>query len=234
MKQPAEMITGQDLLSTLQDLVRSRKICRMEIPDTEYGWFTVFLDLEGNRKQQCLVVDRVPGIEKALDRASKPVVAFEFLEKGGIPCRFRTEVTASDGHCIRVEAPEVIQRIQRRNFFRMKAPLGSEVILRENLHAEQRGTLRDYSLGGVAILLDPPPNKKVGDPMRDLLLRIPRGRDCLEIQVRLALVRRTSTDVSGRFLCALEFAEMEEPARELLWHHLLEEQRSSIRRFREL
>ncbi len=234
MKEAAEMITGQDLLSTLRDLVRSRKICRMEIPGTDFSWFTLLLGLEKKRNASFLFVHRVPGFEKALRRSSEPVIAFEFLESGGIPCRFRTYVSTFDSRSIRVEVPEVIQRVQRRSFFRMKAPLGSEVLFRGNPGGEERGTVKDYSLGGAAVLVSPHSPKGIGERIEDLLLRIPREKESFDIRVRLALVRRISTDISGRLLCALEFIEMEEGERESLWHHLIEEQRSSIRKVREL
>lgn len=234
MTMSGEMITGQDLLSALLGLIRSRKICRMEIPDTDLAWFTVLLDLEKRGKELCLAVDWVPGFEEALPPDREPVVAFEFLETGGIPCRFKTMVSASDGRSIRVKVPETIQRVQRREYFRMKAPLGSEVILRGNSNREQKGTIKDYSLGGVAIFLERPFAEDMGESIEDLVLKIPREKERLEVRVRLALLRRTSLDISGRVVCALEFMEMEDAARELLWHHLLEEQRSSLRRVRGL
>lgn len=206
----------------------------MEIPETDFAWFTILLDLEKKRKELFLVVDWVPGFEKALSRDLEPVVFFEFLENGGIPCRFRSRVSSYEGHTIRVKVPETIQRVQRRECFRMRALSGSEVILHENPDREQRATIRDYSLGGVAVFLDRPFAKALGERVKDLLLRIRGDEGSLEVLVPLAIVRRISTDTSGKLVCALEFIEMEDAARESLWHHLLEEQRSSIRRFRRI
>jgi c-di-GMP-binding flagellar brake protein YcgR len=234
MEKEGEAITGGLLLSTLRDLVHSRKICRMEIPHTEYGWFTVLLDVAGEGSRASLWIDRVSGFDQALAQSKGREVSIEFLEKGAIPCWFQSRVLKSDKAGIEVRVPEVLYRVQRRHFFRMKAPLGSEAVFYLGPGKEKRGSVKDYSLGGVALFLDPAGAPPLGEQVTDLRLRVLGAKGGLEVSVPLATVRRISHDPSGRVLCAIEFLKMAETARESLWRHLLEEQRASIQRFGEV
>ena len=135
MDEPIEMISGQKLIETLYEWIDSRRICKMEIPDTGYGWFTLLSGLQIQPGSQYLLIDRVADFEKALSHSQRQEVSLEVLEKNGIRCQFKTRVVKCGPSDIRAELPDAIRRIQRRASFRISALSGTEITF--HIHPEK-------------------------------------------------------------------------------------------------
>ena len=234
MDQPSEMISGQKLIETLHEWIDSRRICKMEIPETSYGWFTLLSGLQDQAGSQYLLIDKVADFEKAISHSQRQEVSLEILEKNGIRCQFKTRVVKCSPTEIRAELPDVVHRIQRRASFRISALSGTEITFHIHPEKEEKANVKDYTLGGVAFFLEKDMKLNIGDKVATIHLRLPQRRDFSTIHIPSAVVRRIELDSNGKSLCALEFLEIPEDSKQQLWNHMIDTQRSLIRKLKRI
>ncbi len=227
---PVEIVEGRRLIETLQGLIDSRKMCRMEIPHTDYGWITLLLGLERGSGSGYLLVDKVTGFERILSRYPSREISLEFLEKDGVPCQFSTRVVECDGKVIRMELPRSISRMQKRKSFRIRARSGAEILFHREDGKEGRGKVKDYSLGGVSFIMETFLEMRIGEELSQIALRIPWENRSAGFDITRAVVKRLENHSPGKVVCALEFLEMPGTVRELLWRHLFEEERVALQK----
>jgi c-di-GMP-binding flagellar brake protein YcgR len=231
MDQP-EIIYGEKLLEMLKVLSESRRFCKMEIPHTNYGWITLVLGLQPVGSLNYLLIDKVAGFEQRLSRSQNQEISVEFLETDGVPCQFKARVFECRPEAIWVELPTSLYRIQKRKFFRVKARLGTAIVFHLDQAMEEKADVKDYSLGGVAFFMDRHLKLTVGDQLKEVELRIPQRSERINFHIPLATVRRLEPQMGGKDICALEFLEMSDATRELLWRHIFREQRMFLRKTR--
>lgn len=229
MDQP-EIIYGEKLLEMLKVLSESRRFCKMEIPHTNYGWITLVLGLQPVGRLNYLLIDKVAGFEQRLSRSLNQEISVEFLETDGVPCQFRARVFECRPEAIWVELPTSLYRIQKRRFFRVKARLGTAIVFHLDQAIEEKASVKDYSLGGVAFFMDRHLKLAVGDQPKEMELRIPQRNGSVSFHIPLATVIRIEPQIGGKDICALEFSEIPEATREQLWRHIFKEQRLFLRK----
>jgi c-di-GMP-binding flagellar brake protein YcgR len=230
MDSSVESIGGSEIKETLQDLVLSGQICKVEISRTPYSWLTPLSEVREDGEGILLLVDRIPDFEKALSASRRREVLIEYLGNDGVPCSFLSRVSEVDTRGIWVEFPERIQRDQKRKFFRLRAPSGTEIFFPGGAGEEEKGRVKDYSVGGVAFLIDKEVSLKPGDQLKNLRLCIPEGREVLKVSVPLAVVIRAEPDFfQGQTFYALEFLKLPEGVRKEFTRHIFEKQRNLVR-----
>ena len=230
MDPPIEIVEGRRLIEMLHGLVDSRKMCRMEIPHTDYGWITLLLGLQRGPGPGYLLIDQIAGFEKVFSHYPSREISMEFLERDGVPCRFSTRVVECQGKVIRTELPVSISRMQKRKSFRIRARSGAEILFHREGGREGRAKVKDYSLGGVSFFAETFLEIRIGEELTQIALRIPWENHSASFDIPRAVVRRLEDHSPGKVLCALEFLEMAGTAKELLWRHLFEEERVALQK----
>jgi len=230
MDPSAEILDGNRMVGTLRLAMDGRKLCRMEISDTKQGWITLILGIEPAGTSPHLLIDKVNGLEEALSESETKEILFEFMETDGVPCQFQTRVVKFHRSGCWMELPKWILRVQKRRFYRVKARLGTEIIFRVDREGQEKATVRDYSMGGVAFFLDRDRMLNIETQVTDVQLRIPQGDGWIEFYNALAVVRRVERHTTGKDICVLEFLGMSEGTKERLWKHIFEEQRMALKK----
>ena len=230
MDETAEIIEGQGLEEMLQWIIDSRRVCRMEIPRTQSSWLTLLLGFEQVGKGQFLMIDKVVGFEKFLSRSPDQEVSFDFIEKGGVSCQFKTRVVECHSRDFWVELPKSIRRLQRRRFYRVEARSETEIVFHLPSGEEEQAQVEDFSLGGVAFLTDRPLPLRAGDIVKGIDLAIFQGESWVRFHILQARVVRVDEPSFRRYRYAMEFSEMSDHTKELLWRHVFEEQRAFLRK----
>jgi c-di-GMP-binding flagellar brake protein YcgR len=235
-EQYTEIIAGDKVvMDTLRTLIDSRTICKMEFPRTKYSWITMLLDIRSANHSYYLLIDRVAGFETALSNNPNREVSLEFMDKGEVPCRFNIRVIASHQQAIWSELPKVIYRIQRRQYFRIEALLGTEITFRVGSSEEkERAKVKNYSAGGVAFFIEKDLRLGVGDLLNDIHLTVPEGVEWIVFDIPQATVRRVEPRSlhGGKTLCAIEFMEISKDTRDHLTSHIFKQERVVIQRLR--
>ena len=228
--QPQEIISGENVTQLLRNLISSRRLCKVRIPNTHYCWITLLSGMQEEGQSSLLLIDGLPAIERALSVSKEKEVAVEYQEPGGILCHFHSRVVKKSPQVIWVERPEAVYRVQRRTYYRLKAQGGTEIRFCLEPGKEEKAKVRDYSLGGIAILTENRLALKPDDQLKNLELKIPEEGGWLVFSIPLAVVRRTDRSEDA-FLYGLEFLQLPDPVRKKLARHIFEKQRLLLRKF---
>ncbi|MDI6762188.1 MAG: PilZ domain-containing protein [Thermodesulfobacteriota bacterium] len=230
MDESSERIDGDRMMEMLKGWIDSRRLCKMAIPDTDYAWITVILGIETRGPSPSLMVDKVKGTEKVISRYEKNGLHFEFLEKDGVSCWFKTRLIRSQPGTLQTELPESIFRMQRRRYVRIGARSGTEVLFQRNNGRMVSAKVRDYGLGGISFFTPPFFNLSMDELVGEIDLRIPNEKGWNRFHIPLARVKRLEKMSGGGGICVLEFVEIPETEKEQLWHYIFKEQRSLLRK----
>ncbi len=217
------------IIDTLQEAVDARAVLTMEYPGTQHKWITYLLEVE-YAKSPCLLIDRVRGFRNALERNRHREIFFEFKDKHKVPFAFKTGFVDLRGEGILVQMPTLLQRNQRRKYFRVETPAGSEISFVDALGNEPTGVLINIGGGGVAFLLKKKPDLTPGDVLGNPRLDIREGTKKFFFQIPGALVKRIEKWDFNKFLVALEFTEISEGTRKDVIGYVFERQRSILRK----
>jgi hypothetical protein len=223
------------VVSALQSLIDSQVRCTLGIPRTRYNWVTLLLGIRRSKDSYYLLIDKVSGFEAILSRFPDREVSMEFRDAVGVPCAFNTRVVAFRSGDILSQLPREIQRIQRRQYFRLEASLGTEMTFHVgDSDVAEKVTIRNYSAGGVAFFPEPGLRLEAGDLVTRIEIRIPRKTGVIQFDIPKGIVRRVeeSSLYGGRGLCAVEFLGVPIETRNLMISHIFKDQRVAIQRLR--
>jgi hypothetical protein len=236
MEQTTQLIQGEEVPLVLQTTIQSRQRVRMEIPGTAYSWITLLLGLEGGPGGPWLIIDQVAGFDQALRISGNQTIGVSFFDRAGVPFNFSTEIHLSQPKEIYAELPRTILRVQRRAFYRISAPLGMEIMIRDLVLREHKARIKDYSTGGVAFYKELHEHwfkeLSVNVQLRDNALLIPLGEETLTIPIPLAEIKRIEDYPPNTIQGALEFLKMPESSRSQLERLIFEQQRRIIQKIK--
>jgi len=226
-----ENITNiESILEMIRYLVDSRTLATVEFPGTRYTRIISFLGFIETARNPYLLVDKVKGIEVALKRSPHREVSFEFRDGEKVPCLFKTEVIGTGPEGILVKVPKAIQRIQKREYYRVETPLGSEITFSDVSGKKETEILNDLSGKGLSFLIKKGAALKIGDVLRNIRLNIPQEKKILHVEIPRATIRNMEPTKSGRILVGVDFAEIAQGARDKIISYVFERHRSTIRK----
>jgi c-di-GMP-binding flagellar brake protein YcgR len=231
-----ETISGdKSILTTIQFLIDARVVGKIEIPDTEHHWTTMVLEIKKIKGSSFLSIEKIEGFESILANYPNREVSLEFMDRGGVPCRFRTKIVEYRPKDILSELPREIYRIQKRQYHRINALPGTEITFRTYASDQEKGEVKDLSGGGVAFFLVKDLKFEIGNLLNDISLKIPTGNGRLGFQIPQGVIRRVVTPSFSerRTLCATEFLEMSKETRDKLTAYISEQQAAVIQELKE-
>jgi c-di-GMP-binding flagellar brake protein YcgR len=229
-----ETISGdKSILTTIKYLIDARVLGKIEIPDTEHRWITMILEIKKMKGSSFLSIDKIEGFESILAKYPNREVSLEFMDKGGVPCRFRTKIIECRPKDILSELPREIYRIQKRQYFRINALPGTEITFRIGSSEQEKGEVKDLSERGAAFFIEKDLKSSISNLLIDISLKIPEGNGRRSFHIPQAVVRRmvNPSFPDRRTFCAIEFLEMSKEIRDNLMAYISEQQRVVIQKF---
>lgn len=229
-----ETISGdKSILTTIKYLIDARVLGKIEIPDTEHRWITMILEIKKMKGSSFLSIDKIEGFESILAKYPNREVSLEFMDKGGVPCRFRTKIVECRPKDILSELPREIYRIQKRQYFRINALPGTEITFRIGSSEQEKGEVKDLSERGAAFFIEKDLKSSISNLLIDISLKIPEGNGRRSFHIPQAVVRRmvNPSFPDRRTFCAIEFLEMSKEIRDNLMAYISEQQRVVIQKF---
>ncbi len=218
-EQYIEMISGdKSILTTIKYLIDARVLGKIEIPETDHHWTTMVLEIKKMKGSSFLSIDKIEGFESFLADHLNREVSLEFMDKGGVPCRFRTKIVECRPKDILSEMPGEIYRIQKRQYPRINTFPGTEITFRIGSSAQEKGEVKDLSRRGAAFFVEKDLKSGIGNLLIDISLKIPEGNDWHRFHILQAVVRRMdySSFPDKRTLLGIEFLEMSNEIRDKL------------------
>ena len=228
-----ETISGdKSILTTIKYLIDARVLGKIEIPDTEHRWITMILEIKKMKGSSFLSIDKIEGFESILAKYPNREVSLEFMDKGGVPCRFRTKIVECRPKDILSELPREIYRIQKRQYFRINALPGTEITFRIGSSEQEKGEVKDLSERGAAFFIEKDLKSSISNLLIDISLKIPEGNGRRSFHIPQAVVRRmvNPSFPDRRTFCAIEFLEMSKEIRDNLMAYISEQQRVVIQK----
>ncbi len=225
-----EKITNpESILDICRYLVDSRVTSKMEFPETGFIRITSFLKIL-ETEPRCLQVDKVSEMEPAMKENPQGKVSFEFRDRERVPCYFHTVVVWAGPEGILVDVPDVIHRMQKREYFRMDTPLGSEITFWDPSGKLQQGTITDVSGQGASFLMKKEAAIKKKDLVTNIVLKLPAEGKILNAEIPRATVRRVEAAEGGKILAAVAFNGITERVKKDIISYIFERHRSLIRK----
>jgi c-di-GMP-binding flagellar brake protein YcgR len=217
---------GESILKTIQAIIDNRVLGTIEIPETEYSWITMILEIKQNKGSSFLSIERIEGLESLLSKFPNREVSLEFMDKGGVPCRFRTRVVECRPNDIWSELPKEIYRIQKRQYFRVNALPGAGITFRMGLSKEEKGEVKNLCEGGVAFFTEKDLNLNAGDSINEVYLSIPEGNEQLSFYIPQAVIKRmvTPSVQERRTLYGVAFLGMSKETRDQITAYIFQQQ----------
>lgn len=149
-----------EIVYIFEDLVKNHTAINLDTHDGT-GLITAVLEINAAKNHLHMDVSSDPKVNDKI-RASKRII---FSTQFGVKVRWYAShlklVTLSDGGAFSMEIPPVIERIQRREYFRLETPQGSKALICK-IPLEQGSievTLEDLSVGGIGLTVKGTPHE---------------------------------------------------------------------------
>jgi c-di-GMP-binding flagellar brake protein YcgR len=207
-----EILYGKDLLRFFQELEKNKTVIKINLLGHDYERLTMVIGVLNKKPPYHLRIDYPNGFKRAVKDTSTWKIRFEFKGKDRLVYRFRTYGGYISGRDIFIPFPRHIERVQRRRYFRLEAPLGARMVV-PRYAKEYEFSLLNLSEGGALLGSGKgSPRKPVfqeGDFLRHMsVLFISEGQQ-FRIPIQKAMIRRLDRDLlTYRYQYALQFVEL--------------------------
>ncbi|MFH0844129.1 MAG: PilZ domain-containing protein [Pseudomonadota bacterium] len=229
----SDKILAKGRFTVLEQLKKDRTALQFSVLGKNYERLTLVTGLkDGNDGPYVLLLCPVGFTEMITDFAGA-AVKVEFVGKDKIQYAFRSHIRMVSDEDLCIEFPEFIERIQRRRYFRIAPPIGTKVVFTKDGEPLEASVI-NLSEGGSLLSLpaSSPKEEKVarrvtqGDYLRNLRLLCEGKYSRVELTVRKALVKRAEKNSqTGRYILALQFADMEKRETNMLHEYIFRCQR---------
>lgn len=230
-----DKVQGKKIIELLKELKEKKIFIKLRIKGKNYERLTLLTEVRKKLGRSYFHIGAPEDYRDVISGLDEVKLDFEFTGHDHLTYSF----TATGGEMIddevKVPCPDHISRNQRRQNFRLEAPIGSTIDFTVN-ETKYREKLIDISLGGalVALIRIEKSQKdlpfKVGDKLSDIDMIFPAGDEKFNITVKSANVVRFDKKVSKSGTgCGLQFVDVEDRQLEHLTEFIYTEQRRSLR-----
>jgi len=241
-----ESIQGKDVVQVFKRLKDNRTLVKVHLPEKDFGRLTVVSDLWikrrllsflNNHDEVYFRIDEPEGLVEALADLEDMRLKFEFSDRDRLPYSFETRGGEVDGGRIWLKLPEVIQRLQRRLYFRIEVP--ENTFVEFDLNGQRhKVNLENISLGGaLAAVYQRRPNETdlpelvAGQTIDNLSLLFSPAQKGPVITITQAVVRRMQKDTRSKKHClALHFDRIDPSEEKQLTRQIYKIQRERLSR----
>jgi c-di-GMP-binding flagellar brake protein YcgR len=231
----AERVTGQNLINMIETLKKEKTIIKLLIPGAGIEGLSIVVGIKTGDSQPGFIIDFPAGVGIGIFYAQGSRIVIEFNDREKINYRLRSVIASVTKQQIFIAIPEFIQRLQRRNFFRIVSPIGTRVIINDGNKKYELDVI-DISEGG-ALISHPvkyhDENKFFKGAVTPLLILHKNGNSIQSIKVNKAEIIRAGKVVeTGNFNYALKFLDYDKKDADILRNFIYSCQRRMIQKKR--
>lgn len=192
-----ERLRGKDALNLIEQVQRDRTLVNMRLLKNGIELLTVIDNIQTSKKGRIFAVDVPADMKGGLDFVDYGSLEFEFLDSNKVPCGFTTSAAEISADRIWVMFPDVIQREQKREHFRIEAPLSAKLSFIKDM-VRYLLNVSNISMGGLLVTLRIGAKRdrvlSVGENLRDIQLVFPSD----SVQIQEAVVAWEDEGVMAR------------------------------------
>lgn len=232
----AQKIIGEDIFDLLENLKKNRTLLRIQFANSDFGGLTLIIDIHKDKKKPRFQIDHPPGFIEMVEKADDFNLLFEFSGDDNLQYSFKTAGVDISNNIIWINFPDYIERLQRRNDFRLIVPGGTKLHL-ESEQIQHEMTVINISLGGLlgayATFRDKSEKRhifEVGNILTNLSLIFPYKNDYSCVKIKESEVKRIAPDSRYKqIFYALQFLSIDKIEKEKLVTLLYEYQAQLLR-----
>ena len=232
----SQKILGKNIISTLKQLQKDKTLVNMHIMGEDHESLTIVTGIRAKKTPALFRIDYSEGLRKALANINRSRIRFEFTGKDKTLHTFRTLGGEISGKEIWIRLPDVIERIQRREHFRLGVPLGTRLYF-ETPSAAYEMDIINVSVGGAFGVfgnlkkgIQEDVGLESGQILNDLQLEFPSKKDDLRVHVKKCVLKRMERDPqTKRYRYALHFSHIEKSEEKALIQIIYRFQREFLR-----
>ena len=229
-----DTIDGPAVHTIIEALQLDQTMIKMQIPARDFHHLTIITNTKQSGQDLYFQIDYPLGFIEAVRGLGEWRFRFEFTGPDQLPYAFKTHGGERENKNIWVRFPEVIERQQKREDFRVSLPYGINIYLTA-AEAPWKIRVENLSRGGALgvekITAKNDPLLQAGESIEDFQIRFPRARENKTITVQKAVVKRVDDDTSRkRRFYAFQFTELDKQAETLLVQRIYDLQREFLRR----
>ena len=227
-------IKGEKRILLLKQLQKDHTTLKLNLLGEEYERLTIIIGIQAKSKDPRFIIDYPAGFKEAVNDVGVWEMRFEFLGTEKLPYTFRTSGGEIFQDKIWINFPQIIERIQRREYYRLEAPMGTKIHIQQGLVKHFLSVL-NVSEGGALISLKKrlqrEKNLDIGEHLRRLGLEFPSKEDELRVPIREAFVIRSEKDpLIERLRYGLQFTQIERKNQNVLKDLIYRFQRELLRK----
>jgi c-di-GMP-binding flagellar brake protein YcgR len=184
----------------------------MNLLGQDYERLTMIIGVQNKKEPFYFLIDYPGEFETAIKKTRQWNIYFEFIGKDRVTYRFRTLGGHISGGDISISFPEMVERIQRRGRFRMRAPTSAKMVVSRDAKCHEFSVI-NLSEGGILVEMDRDaangPVFQTGDYLGKPAILFSEYRRQAQVNIKEALVKRiekTPGTLSYRY--ALQFTEL--------------------------
>lgn len=224
----------RQLFTYLKD---QRVLVKLVVKGTGFESVTVITGLRSKNNQEQFRIDSPDDFQIILQSRDCGNLYFEFNGQDKVLYTFETRPDPKwHSGDVWIPVPDTVDRIQRRRNFRLEAPMGTELVLRQ-LHPPLRMVVLDFSLGGLLCVVESARERikrnlmlTRGRTLRNLELLFRDENVTTKIRVSEATIVRLETNpVTGYRQYAFQFMRMDKNEEKTLTKVLYSMQRRLLR-----
>ena len=232
----SEKIKGAAIPKLFEELLHHKTLLKLTVFDTDYEHPTLITALVNRNKGPHFAIDTPEGFEQATAEIASRNLHFEFTGKDHVKYTFRCIGGKIDSNRIYIKYPREIERWQRRELFRVKAPAGTKLYLPLDTLRYELDVI-DISIGGtLAALVRTSPHDLDNPPfadariLKDIELGFPAEIMRRPIKIKAVQLKRLSknSEKSG-YEAAFEFYEISTGEQRRLTDLIYHLQRQALR-----
>mgnify|MGYP006292849781 CR=1 FL=1 len=230
MEAGSEKNQKRETLNLIEQVCESKALVNMRLMDHDFEILTVIDDIEFSKKGFLFTVDVPEKMKKKLDGMDHLSVEFEFTDLNKVPCWFTSFSTGMSDNKMCVLFPDVIHREQKREHFRVEAPLEARLCVIKDSN-EHFFNVSNVSMGGLLITVRAgTPNAKilgVRERLRDMEFVLSLG----SVHIKEAVVVwKAEEALPSTTHFGIKFTKMDKDQRRVLRDIVYELQRAFLAR----
>lgn len=233
-KQSTGVISGERLLGLFENLHNDRTVLNIRLTATDYERLTIITDIRIKDSVPHFLIDYPSGFESRVAGLDEWPLRFEFTGKDKIPYAFETSGGEISNGEVWIGFPESVERTQRREYFRLEAPLGTKIRVRRN-NEKHVVYVINVSEGGLLVCFERGSRKepvfKAGETLKDLVLVFPTTYEGLKVKINEARVTRVEKEPrEGRYRYTLQYTKIDSSQQDYLRNLIFRFQREFLRK----
>ena len=230
-------VQGNRSFEILEQLRTGKTMLRMQLLGKDFQRLTIITTIQAKGRNPSFLVDYPNGFGKAISGIKDWKIQFEFRGKDQLLYRFTATGEEISGDEIRLRFPKTIERIQRREHFRLEVLTGTKLYFKATSTKHVMNVI-NISMGGVLGVLASAEKGTAkgsilddGQQLRHIQMVFPSEGEDLRVHIKKALViRGEEAGSTSKYRYALRFTDMEKDEDKKLISLIYRFQRQFLRR----